>query len=445
MRIGVIGAGKLGLPMAALFASSGNEITLVDVNEKIIGEINAGRCPIKEPGLSEMLKNFKDNIKASTDLALAVRDTDITFIMVPTPSNEKGIFINDYIISAIKSIGGELSAKDAEDDWHIVVITSTVMPGSCQNVFAPLIEEITGKVVGKDIGLAYNPEFIALGSVLRDMSNPDAILIGESDKRSGDFLEWFYKDNICENNPPIKRMSWNNAELAKLALNVFVTTKISLANTFARICSSMPDGNVDDVTGFIGMDKRVGSKYLKGGLGFAGPCFPRDNRAFISLAEEYGAYCPIQEHVDTFNQSIPAEVALSVFDCAGQELQGESKIVAVLGLTYKSNTPVVDESQSIQIIEQLLDLGMDVRVHDPMGMESAKKQLGKSVRYCNSPEECATSADILLLAMDWDEYKELDWQYMRKIMRKPVILDCWRSIPREVFKGFEYHAIGVNG
>lgn len=442
MNIGVIGAGKLGLPMAALFASKGNEVCLVDLNSKVINEISNGGCPIEETGLNDMLKNFKDNIRASTDVAMAARNTDATFIMVPTPSNDKGMFINDYLIEAIKAISGELAMKK---DWHMIVITSTVMPGTCESVLSPLIEEETGKKVGEDIGLAYNPEFIALGSVLTDMMNPDAILIGESDKGTGDFLEWFYQNNICNNKPPVKRMSWCNAELAKLALNVFITTKISLANTFARICGVMPGGNVDDVTGFIGLDKRVGSKYLKGGLGFAGPCFPRDNRAFMALAEKLNEYCPIQEYVDRFNSSISADVALSVMHYSGERLSGEPKIVAVLGLTYKPKTPVVEESEPIRIIDQLLRLGMIVKVHDPMGMMNAKAVLKDDVIYCETPMDCVTGADIAVLTTEWQEYKDMDWQDAKEKMRGPILMDCWRYLPIEMLEGFEYHALGING
>src|SRR4030042_4425761 len=289
-ELSVIGIGKLGLPLAAYYAHRGCKVIGVDVNRAMVDAVNEGRSPIYEPGLEELLKNHQGRLTAKTDIKFAVENSDITFILVPTPSEKHGGFSTKYAEEAARNIAETLKHKD---DFHVVVLTSTVMPGATETVIKPILEKVSGKKCGVDFGLCYNPEFIALGSVIKDLSSPDAVLIGESDTKSGDILSELYK-TVCINNPPIARMSPYNAEVAKLALNIFVTTKISLANAFAEICEQLPGGDIDAVTKFLGLDSRIGPKYLKGGLGYGGPCFPRDSLAFITLAQQLNTQAWLQ-------------------------------------------------------------------------------------------------------------------------------------------------------
>jgi UDPglucose 6-dehydrogenase len=267
-RISVIGLGHLGQPMAYLYAGNEYKVIGVDKREALIHALKDGGDPIYEPGLSELKELNKHNVELTTNTYDAVMRTDITFVIVPTPSQKNGEFSNRYVITALKEIGKALKKKIG---YHLVVITSTVMPGSCIEVFIPLLEKLSKKKCGEEFGFCYNPEFIALGSVIKDLQYPDALLIGESDSIAGDKLELFLK-SVCMNNPAIHRMDFYNAELCKISLNTFLTTKISLANSYAELCEKIPNGNVDVVTNFLGSDSRIGRKFLKGGLGYSGSC-----------------------------------------------------------------------------------------------------------------------------------------------------------------------------
>lgn len=303
--LSVIGIGKLGLPLAAYYAYRDYKVIGVDVNKATVDAVNKGKTTIYEPGLEELLRNPHGRLTATTDIKFAVQNSDITFILVPTPSEKHGGFSTKYAEEVARQIAEALKGKN---DFHVVVLTSTVLPGATEMVIKPILEKVSGKKCGIDFGLCYNPEFIALGSVIKDLSSPDAVLIGESDEKSGDILTEVYK-TVCTNNPPVARMSPYSAELAKLALNVFVTTKISLANAFTEICEQLPGGDIDAVTRFLGLDSRIGPKYLKGGLGFGGPCFPRDNLAFIYLAQRLKTQAWLQDATHKVNRHQNERVA----------------------------------------------------------------------------------------------------------------------------------------
>lgn len=437
--LSVIGIGKLGLPLAAYYAHRGYKVIGVDVNKATVESVNKGKSPIYEPGLEQLLKSLHGRLSATTDIKLAVENSDITFILVPTPSEKHGGFSTKYAEEAARSIGAVLKNKD---DFHVVVLTSTVMPGATETVIKPILEEVSGKKCGVDFGLCYSPEFIALGSVIKDLASPDAVLIGESDKKSGDMLAEVYK-TVCTNNPPIARMSPYSAELAKLALNVFVTTKISLANAFAEICEKLPGGDIDAVTKFLGLDSRIGPKYLKGGLGFGGPCFPRDNLAFIYLAQQLDTPAWLQDATHRINRHQNERIAGLI-----QQKLGSLKdtTISILGITYKPNTDVVEASASLETARELLKKGANIRIYDPAGNGNAMRILGsKKVVYATSIEECLKGTQLCILATPWDEFKGLTPDDFITRMEKPVLLDCWRFFDRQKFAAkMDYFALGVN-
>jgi UDPglucose 6-dehydrogenase len=438
-KLSVIGIGKLGLPLAAYYANRGCKVIGVDVNRAIVEAVNNGKSPIFEPGLEELLKNHRGRLIATTDVRFAVHNSEITFILVPTPSEKNGGFSTTFAEEAARNIGLALKSKD---DFHIVVLTSTVMPGSTERIIKPILEKTSGKKCGIGFGLCYNPEFIALGSVIRDLASPDAVLIGESDKKSGDILAEVYKI-VSTNNPPIARMSIYSAELAKLALNVFVTTKISLANTFAEVCEKMPGGDIDAITKFLGLDSRIGPKYLKGGLGFGGPCFPRDNLAFIHLAHQFNVPAWLQEATHRINRHQNKRMAGLI----GRKLGGlRNKTIAVLGITYKPNTDVIDASASVEMARAVLKKGARLRIYDPAGNDNARRMLGdKNVVYTTSVKECLRGAQMCILATPWDEFKGLTPEDFVAGMEKPLLLDCWRFFDREKFAAkMDYFALGTN-
>lgn len=417
--ISVIGLGKLGAPLAAVMASKGFSVLGVDLNEKFVAQLNAGRAPVQEPGLQQLIEASRQRLRGTTDISEAVHRSDLTFIIVPTPSNEQGVFTNKHVLSAVISVGEALRTKAG---YHVVNITSTVMPGSTGGELRDALERSSGRRVGRDIGLCYNPEFIALGTVINDMLRPDAILIGESDARAGDALEHIYR-RVCGERTPIGRMSLINAELTKIAVNTFVTTKISYANMLADLCERLPGADVDVVTRALGLDSRIGGKYLKAATGYGGPCFPRDNVAFSALARRLGARADLAEATDQINSYQVDRLAHLV----RQNLVGGGK-VAVLGLSYKPDTSVIEESQGVALAKRLADEGYRVMVYDPQALGSAAAVLRDAVTPAQSLGDCVAEADLLVITTAWPEFRDLPAAVLRARSRKLVIVDCWRIL-----------------
>jgi UDPglucose 6-dehydrogenase len=420
MKLSIIGLGKLGSPMAAVLAYKGHTVVGVDINPGYVLALQQGHAPVNEPGLEEMIQANRCRITATTDFDKAIRETEATFIIVPTPSDPDGTFSMRYVLDVAEKIGAALRKKE---EWHLVVLSSTVMPGSTGGKLLPALEHWSGKKCGEDFGLCYNPEFIALGSVIRDMLNPDMILIGESDERAGGILEILYT-GVCESNPRIQRMNYVNAELTKLSVNTFVTTKISYANMLAQVCETLPGADVDVVTSAIGCDSRIGKKYLKGALGYGGPCFPRDNVAFSALARANGVPALLAEATDQMNRrQVPrlAELILSRLP--------EGGTVGILGLSYKPDTEVIEESQGLALAKHLVTAGVKVVVFDPAAMQNARAVLPPQTIFARTTSECAGLADVLVIATPWSEFRNLKPQDLKRSGGQTTIVDCWRTLP----------------
>jgi UDPglucose 6-dehydrogenase len=419
MDICVVGLGKLGSPLAAVLASKGHNVIGVDLNAFFVDALNAGRAPVVEPQLQELIDASKGRLRATRDYAEAIPKTDISFIIVPTPSDETGVFTNRFVLDAVRAIGASLKTTDR---YHVVNITSTVMPGSTEGEIKQALEESSGRIVGKDVGLTYNPEFIALGSVVRNMLYPDMILLGESDPRAGDVLEAVYKIST-NNNPPIQRMNLVNAEITKISVNTYVTTKISFANMLAEICEGLAGADVQVVTQALGKDTRIGSKYLQGALGFGGPCFPRDNIAFGKMAERVGARADIALAGEAINKHQIERITKLV-----RKNLDASREVAVLGMSYKPDTPVVEESQGVMIAHDLAASGLSVVVFDPLAMEGARWALKDNVRYGQDLDDAISNASTIVIATPSKEYVEAAAK-----LRKPgvTVIDCWRVLGAE--------------
>jgi UDPglucose 6-dehydrogenase len=432
MKLSIIGLGKLGAPMAAVMAHKGHTVIGVDINPAYVQAIQERRPPVNEPQLADMIAANRERLTATLDYTEAVHASDITFIIVPTPSGPDGRFSVEYVLQAAEKIGAALRTKDA---WHIVVLSSTVMPGSVEGSLLPALEEASGKKAGVDFGLCYNPEFIALGSVVRDMLNPDMILIGESDPRSGATLEELYT-GVCESNPRIRRMNYVNAELTKLSVNTFVTTKISYANMLAQVCETLPGADVDVVTAAIGCDTRIGTKYLKGALGYGGPCFPRDNVAFSALARANGVPALLAEATDAMNRrQVPriAEMILARLP--------EGGTAGLLGLSYKPYTEVIEESQGVAIAKQLLESGARVVVYDPAAMANASRQLSGNITYADSVVDCVRQSDVLTITTPWPEFGKLTPADLDN--GPEFVIDCWRMLSAEAREAVsEYFTLG---
>jgi UDPglucose 6-dehydrogenase len=416
LKLSVIGLGKLGAPMLAVFAYKGFDVIGVDLNESYVAAINAGQAPVEEDGLADLISKNRERIRATTDFSEAVFNSDISFIIVPTPSDDDFFFKNDHVIAALDSIGSALRKKKG---YHAVVITSTVMPGSTGGILRETLERASGRTVGPDLGLCYNPEFIALGTVVQDMLNPDMILIGESDSKVGDLLEGIYREST-ESHPEFQRMNWVNAEICKIAVNTYVTTKISYANMIAEMCDHLQGAHVDVVTTALGADSRIGKKYIKGGIAYGGPCFPRDNKAFSALGRQLGVRCDLAEATDLINDH-----QLKRLERAVTHHCSPGTTVAILGLAYKPNTPVIEESQGLRLALALVQKGFKIITSDPQARLDHSKLSGLDIDFSPSAQTVIESAEAIIIMTPWPEYENL----APSIFGRKVVIDPWRLFP----------------
>ena len=417
--VSVIGLGKLGSPLAACIAASGFRVIGVDTDPRKVDALNHGRAPVFEPELAATIQACGDRISAVQDIESAVAASDITFIVVATPSEPDGSFSLRFVLAACEAVGRGLRSKPSR---HLVVLTSTVMPGSTGGRVRETLERISCKQMGRDFGLCYNPEFIALGSVIRDLRHPDFLLIGESDPESGDVLEAMYRE-LCENRPVAARMNFMNAEIAKLSVNAFVTTKISFANMLARVCEGLPEADVDIVTGALALDARIGGKYLKGAVGYGGPCFPRDNRALVALAQQVGSPGDIAHVTDKFNRAQVSWLA----DLAERSAPPGGN-VGILGLTYKPNTDVVDQAIGLLLAEELAGRGVSVIAYDPSGIRNVFPCVEGAARFAESAVACIREADVIVVATPWDAFTQIPAERWARTSQPRVVIDCWRTL-----------------
>lgn len=427
MRICVIGLGKLGAPLAALLADQGHQVIGVDSRPEVVDLLNEGGTAIQEPGLAELIHRNRARLRATTDAASAVAESDASFIVVPTPSTADGTFSLQFVVDAVTSVGRGLRRSTK---YHVVTVTSTVMPLSTELEIRPALEAASGRVVGETVGLCYNPEFIALGSVIRDMTNPDLVLIGESDSRAGEVLESLHRTFIATT-AQVRRMTWVNAEIAKIAVNTFVTTKISYANMLGEICEQLPGGDVDVVTDAIGVDRRIGHAYLRGAVGYGGPCFPRDNAALLAAAAQAGTRAEIAVATDALNRRQVERVASIVRTHATPRQHR----IGVLGLSYKPDTPVVEESQGVMLANRLAADGFATTVFDPAALMEAQRSLAPSISRAGSLAGCVEQCDVVVVMVPWPQFREIPSLLRARARKPPIVIDCWRLLGADDLRG----------
>jgi UDPglucose 6-dehydrogenase len=346
MKVSVLGLGKLGCPLAAVLASKGFEVAGYDLSEAVVARLNEHQAPVSEPGLQELLDSHGERLKAYTDIEPCIADSEISFVIVPTPSLPSGWFDNSFVLDVVTKIGRCLAGTSR---YHVVNIVSTVMPGSVGGEIRKCLESASGRNVGSDIGLTYNPEFIALGSVVHDMLHPDMILLGESDSRAGDLLESVYS-TVVGTEVPKARLSLVDAEITKIAVNTYVTTKISFTSMLASVCEKMAGADALKVAVAVGLDTRIGRKYFRPGAPFGGPCFPRDAVAFSAFAKHIGGLSSLADATTSVNQSRIDEISAAVARATPAGAR-----VGVLGLSYKPGTHVTEESFGVRLVERLVD------------------------------------------------------------------------------------------
>jgi UDPglucose 6-dehydrogenase len=409
--------------MAAAIAKRGFPVIGVDINQHAVELVNAGRAPVQETNLDETIAASRERLRATMSHREAILNSDLTFVIVPTPSDARGAFSLQYAAWAFREIGRALAEKG---DYHNVVLTSTVLPGATRYGLLPILERESGKQCGRDFGLCYSPEFIALGSIIRDFLNPDFTLIGEQDEQAGAQLEACYAQ-ITENHAPSKRMSLENAELTKIAVNTYVTTKITFANMLADLCERIPGGDIDVVSNALGLDRRIGRRYLTGGLGYGGPCFPRDNVALSFIARALGTQADLADTTDAMNRRL----AVRIVEGLRPHLQ-QGSTVAVLGLAYKPFSSVIEESQGIYLAKALSETGVRVIAYDPLANEPARAQLRDHAIVLESVVDCLTQADVVLITTPDPIFQGLTARDFDASGRQITVIDFWRLLDKEL-------------
>lgn len=438
-RVSVVGLGYVGLTFSACLASRGFKVYGVEVDERKRKLIAEGRPPIYEEGLGDLLRKAVSAglLKTTSDFQEAIMNSEITFICVGTPQRQDGSVDLSQVESASREVGKALKDKSS---YHLIVVRSTVPPGTTEGLVKRLLESGSGKTCGSGFGLCFNPEFLREGKAVEDALNPDRIVIGAMDERSGKTLMDFYRSFYLDELPQTIVTNPVNAELIKYANNAFLAMKISFANMIARLCEKLPGADVNVVMNGIGLDKRIGRSFLGAGLGWGGSCFPKDTRGLISFAERLGVDLKLIKAAVEINEE-QVDHAVSI---AEKLLNGlKDKVVSVLGLAFKPGTDDVRESRAIKLVERLLEKGAKVKAHDPKAVENARRILGDSVEYARSIEECLRGSDLCILATEWPEYKGLKAETLLKLMRNPALLDCRRIYDPKDLQGIKFAAIGL--
>ena len=432
MRVAMIGAGYVGLVSGACFADFGHRVICVDKESRKIDRLTRGDMPIFEPGLDRLVASnmAEGRLSFSTDVAAAVAQADLVFIAVGTPSRRgDGHADLSYIFAAAREIAAAVSG-------FTVIVTKSTVPVGTGDEIEELIHVVHPEA---DVAVVSNPEFLREGAAIRDFKHPDRIVIGMSDDRARKLMEELYRP-LYLNQAPFLFTTRRAAELIKYAANAFLATKITFINEIADLCEKVGT-DVQEVARGLGLDHRIGSKFLHAGPGFGGSCFPKDTRALVKTAQDHDAPLRIVETVIAINDARKRSMARKVARAFSGSLRG--KTIGVLGLTFKPDTDDMREAPSIALIAALQDLGAKVRVYDPAGMAQAREVLD-NVTYCDGPYDCAEEADALVIATEWEQFRALDLLRLREAMAAPIIVDL-RNIyrPDEMEKlGFIYESVG---
>ena len=432
MHIAMIGSGYVGLVSGACFADFGHVVTCVDKDAGKIAALQRGEIPIFEPGLAEIVANNMrhERLFFTTDLGPAVRNADAVFIAVGTPSRRgDGHADLTYVFEAAKEIAASL------DGFTVVVTKSTVPVGTGDEV-ERIIRETSPTC---DFAVVSNPEFLREGAAINDFKRPDRIVIGIEDERAREVMSEVYRP-LYLNQPPILFTSRRTAELTKYAANAFLATKITFINEIADLCERT-GANVQDVARGIGLDNRIGSKFLHAGPGYGGSCFPKDTLALIKTGQDMGAPLRIVETVAAVNTQRKRAMAGKVLEACGGSVAG--KTIALLGLAFKPNTDDMRDAPSIDIVAALEAAGAHVAAYDPESMEQARPLMDK-VTFCTDPYECVEGAQALVIVTEWDAFRALDMKRVKAALAAPVVVDL-RNIyrPEEMRRlGFTYVSVG---
>ncbi|MEF2070912.1 UDP-glucose dehydrogenase family protein [Consotaella aegiceratis] len=433
MKIAVIGSGYVGLVSGACLADFGHVVTCIDTAQDKIAALKNGQIPIYEPGLEELVKSNAQagRLIFTTELADPVAEADVVFIAVGTPSRRgDGHADLSYVYSATREIAAALQ------DFTVVVTKSTVPVGTGDEV-ERIIREVNPQA---DVAVVSNPEFLREGAAIGDFKRPDRIVVGLEDERAREIMTEVYRP-LYLNHSPIVFTERRTSELIKYAANAFLAMKITFINEIADLCEAV-DADVQAVARGIGLDNRIGSKFLHAGPGYGGSCFPKDTLALVKTAQDAASPMRLIETTVAVNDQRKRAMGRKVVAACGGSVRG--KTLALLGLTFKPNTDDMRDAPSIAIVQMLLDLGARVRAYDPEGMASARELLDGSVEYASGPYDCAKDADALVIVTEWDSFRALDLARLKEEMKAPVLVDLRNIYREEDVKrhGFRYVCVG---
>jgi len=443
MKICVIGSGYVGLVAGTCFAESGNDVICVDVDQEKIEGLKRGEIPIYEPGLKEMiLRNCEEGrLSFTTDLAFAVKESLVNFIAVGTPPGADGSADLQYVIAVARSIGQHM------DGFKIIVDKSTVPVGTADKVRAAVAEELVKRGVQIEFDVVSNPEFLKEGAAIDDFMKPDRVVIGTDNVRTAELMKELYSAFMRKSNRLII-MDIRSAEMTKYAANAMLATKITFMNQIANLCEKM-GADVMAVREGIGSDSRIGYDFLFPGVGYGGSCFPKDVKALVKTAEECNYDFILLKGVEEANERqkrvLSEKIQLRLGDPGERGLAG--KTIAVWGLSFKPRTDDMRDAPSVTIINRLLELGAEVRAHDPVAIKEAKKVFGNSIAYSQNQYDILKGADALVIITEWNEYRNPDFDKIKTLLVNPLVFDG-RNLyqpDRMTLAGFEYLPIGRNG
>src|SRR5580692_2693530 len=434
MRVTMIGAGYVGLVSGACFADFGHQVVCVDKDAKKVEALNRGEIPIFEPGLDALVETNmqQGRLEFATETA-RVADAEAVFIAVGTPSRRgDGHADLTFVYEAVREIAPRLAST-------AVVVTKSTVPVGTGDEIEHILRE---KRSDAEIQVVSNPEFLREGAAIQDFKHPDRIVVGSDDARARDVLAEIYRP-LYLNSPPIIYVTRRTAELIKYSANAFLATKITFINEIADLCEQV-GADVQEVSRGIGLDNRIGGKFLHAGPGFGGSCFPKDTTALLKTAQDYGVALRIVETVSSVNEQRKRAMARKVVAALNGSVRG--KTVAVLGLTFKPDTDDTRDSPAIPLITALQDQGATVRAYDPAGMEQAKPQL-QGVHYCNGAYVAAEGAHAIVIATEWEQFRALDLDRLKSVMAQPVIVDLRNIYRADEMKRakFKYVAVGRAG
>uniref|UniRef100_UPI0040471185 UDP-glucose dehydrogenase family protein n=1 Tax=Algoriphagus sp. TaxID=1872435 RepID=UPI0040471185 len=438
MKITVVGTGYVGLVSGACFAEVGIQIVCVDVNEVKIDGLRNGILPIYEPGLEDLVKrNYESGrLSFSTQLGEAIQGSEVVFIAVGTPPGEDGSADLQYVLAVAKEIGENMS------DYLVVATKSTVPVTTGAKVYAAIQEALSNRGVFIPFSVASNPEFLKEGAAVEDFLKPDRIIIGVEDERAESIMKRLYKP-FQLNGDRMIFMDIPSAEMTKYAANAMLATKISFMNDIANLCERV-GANASMVRKGIGSDPRIGSKFIYPGVGYGGSCFPKDVKAIINTAKQFGYELKVLQAVEEVNNNQKQVIVEKVISQFGKDLKGLT--FAIWGLSFKPNTDDLREAPALVIIEQLLKLGAKVRGYDPVAMKEAEHlYFGNSITYSADAYDVCVDADAVLLITEWSEFRMPSWEVLSKLLKQKVVFDGRNLYDRKYLEelGFVYHGIGV--